>query len=1482
MHMAMRIVCALIPLIALFSTVTALLTSDADIDVLNSIYRNTSGVGWNYAGMQQCAAALGNGVRWNFTKDAGGAYLNDPCDTTTSTSHFAGVGCVCAASCIITQLQVPCANLNGPLPASLGQLTDLIFFDVHSNLLNSTIPTELGALTGVTMLDVHSNKLTGALPSSIGNLTSLVTLNVYSNSLSSTLPPQLGNLTNLVNLNAHLNAFSGRIPATIGRLAKLQRLYLFENSLTGPLPAEISGLVAITYMQLGQNSLSGALPPELGSLATLTYLQLEQNSFSSAIPAQLGNLTKLQYLYCKQNNFTSILPASLSGLSKLYLFDFSDNQLTGEIPGDLGLLTTATSILLNGNYIVGGFPAGLQRATKLQYLDLSHNLLSGTISANVTLLPNLKSLILSDNSFVGQIPASIGALTRLSELVISRNSLTGSLPVGIQSCTNLGSLVLSDNSLSGEIPGILGELAQLEYLNLYNNHFTSSIPTNLDRAISLKYVELYNNQLVGSIPVGMSALVMLVSLQLYNNRLTGPIPPDAGRWTKMKILLLHENQLTGPVPSAISTFSGLITLSLGRNMLTGSISFINAAVQTQLTTIDLAVNGLTGTLPDGIFALPLLQTLIAGANCFSGSFPSNVCNALNLNTLDITGLSSSSVCSDRIWGGTAFRAAYDWDAVSTTYLMDGTLPSCVFSLPKMEYMYASANYFAGDFPITFSSSLKSVIASRNRLGGTISYEVAQASSTPGGLSVLDLSFNRISGNLDAFEETQGTYFMQAGAMLNLKVNRLSGIIPAALQTSNNVDLLNGNVFDCDGERNELPPADKDFEQYQCGSDKFNNIFYLSFAFIFIFVVAAFALVYHSRLKACFNEFRSWLELASGRSDIPGTNTIVSVTHVRRYSEYLEGLRTVYSMLGCGLFVVFIVYSQLNESDRTVTQTYGWFSTAAYLTGSASTVYLVLFTILFVLYVRFQMVNDTRRHLKADISATVIENENTEQPASELQTMSSFAEWSITMLRLNILLCFIWAIAAVVNEWYLHVARHGTVSNQATATFVYALFLLVWTMQVTPYMFSNELFFWGLSETRHHACLKRVFGSLISLQVVVNTGSAFGIPLLTALVKEHACFLNAFFAHPPSTTSATFLVSAVLNPYMIPSAPLTVSTKVVAPFIYSYTCSNEIIRLYTGVYQIYFIVLFARSVLHICYLVWDSNHGDKRNRSAAEMSSVHSWFVATMPTDPLLRGSAYRRNTYRNGSIFPDAGINWMSSGVTHHLWSLLILLTFGYIVPALAFVVIFNIILDTYVAQLILGRFLYMELPVAVEMKQQSGGVGAGAGAGTSKYIPPTRPRTINDQDIISRDLDALEPQEVIISEQQRVFMSDGIKNVSQLWGAVATLRAVEAQCSQMPASMLELARTLLVFLPCFVVAFVTNDTLNSTHDNIDHLVAPSIILILFPFGLEMCFWGYNKLTSSTDTVIAGISTVDTDITIGGRYAPDTVNPIVSSSVDDL
>lgn len=141
-------------------------------------------------------------TQWNFSGELCTGLAIDP--NVDINDINPGLKCDCTynnrSTCHITGLRIYAANVVGPLPVELWNLTYL------------------------TNIDLGLNYLTGPLPPSIGRLTRMQYLNFGINAFSGQLPVELGLLTDLRLLGIGTNNFSGPFPSELGNLTKLQQL----------------------------------------------------------------------------------------------------------------------------------------------------------------------------------------------------------------------------------------------------------------------------------------------------------------------------------------------------------------------------------------------------------------------------------------------------------------------------------------------------------------------------------------------------------------------------------------------------------------------------------------------------------------------------------------------------------------------------------------------------------------------------------------------------------------------------------------------------------------------------------------------------------------------------------------------------------------------------------------------------------------------------------------------------------------------------------------------------------------------------------------------------------------------------------------------------------------------------------------------------------------------------------------------------------
>ncbi|CAL5387461.1 unnamed protein product [Camellia sinensis] len=394
-------------------------------------------------------------------------------------------------------------RFTGSIPEEIGSLSKLTRVDLSTNYrLEGLLPLTLGNLTQLVQLHISNTNISGPIPSSIGQLTNLTTLDLSLNHFNSSIPPKIGKLKNLVEMNIHGNILRGSILSSIGQLTNLTSLHLSSNRLNGFIPLEIGTLQNLVDMYVDQNILSGPIPSSIGQLTNLATLDLSLNDFSRSIPPKIGKLKNLVDININGNILSGPIPSSIGQLSKLTYLHLSSNRLNGSLPLEIGKLKNLVLMDLGVNGHQGLIPTEIGDLTQLDYLDLRHNLLTDKIPSSIGQLMNLFHLNI------------------LAHLNLSWNQLLGQVPP-IKFVFEFQYLDLSRNLLSGLIPKQLEHLRFLEYLNLSNNYLNGTIPTGLTNLSYLRHLDLSHNNLSGEVPY---SLCNIEDLDLSYNHLEGQNP----------------------------------------------------------------------------------------------------------------------------------------------------------------------------------------------------------------------------------------------------------------------------------------------------------------------------------------------------------------------------------------------------------------------------------------------------------------------------------------------------------------------------------------------------------------------------------------------------------------------------------------------------------------------------------------------------------------------------------------------------------------------------------------------------------------------------------------------------------------------------------------------------------------------------------------------------------------------------------------------
>jgi Leucine-rich repeat (LRR) protein len=677
-------------------------------NALMTLYTSTNGPSWLQSwnwGNATLSVCQWYGICCNATADE---FLSCPMPNWEK-GNFSGT--CCTPSGIITSLYLPKNNLQGLIPSELAQLTTLSALYLNDNALVGPIPAAFGQLKALSSLHLGNNQLNGTIPSELGQLLNLAALRMGHNQLTGTIPSILGQLSALQHIDFSSNELKGRIPSELGQLSSLIVLRLNHNDLTGTIPSVLGQLRNLTGIHLQSNQLTGTILSELGQLKALRFLELASNQLGGAISLVLGQLLALESL------------------------DISSNAFNGTIPSILGQLSSLTGLTLHSNQLTGTIPSELGQLNALRHLELFSNLLSGTIPSKLGQLINLKILRLFSNQFIGTIPSELGQLTALQHLDLSsnqlsgtlgiinpalitirltRNLLSGTIPAELGQLSKLEILLLSHNQLTGEIPSELGQMQALRELDLAINQLSGTIPLVLGQMQSLQIFDLAANLLSGVIPSVLGQLRRMTTLRLHSNQLTGTIPSELGQLTTLQILDLSSNQLSDTIPPALGQLGNLTTLELHSNQLTGSFPSSLTEIAS-LSNLDVSNNLLTGAIPEGFHRL---EQLNLASNRFSGTIPANF--PLESSTLIQIDLSDNQ--------------------------LTGTIPVGIFRMQQLSIL----------------------LLARNQFNGELSGSPSVCSPTGVQLSVIDLSFNQLSGTMEFFR-----YFAQL-TNLNIRHNLFTG------------------------------------------------------------------------------------------------------------------------------------------------------------------------------------------------------------------------------------------------------------------------------------------------------------------------------------------------------------------------------------------------------------------------------------------------------------------------------------------------------------------------------------------------------------------------------------------------------------------------------------------------------------------------------------------------------------------------------------
>ncbi|OWP03856.1 adenylate cyclase [Marssonina coronariae] len=460
------------------------------------------------------------------------------------------------------------SNFLDSFPEFLCDLEGLVDIDMSFNSIAS-LPDEIGKLRNLERFVMTNNRLNGALPATFGELTNMKEVDIRYNALSSI--DVIARLPKVEQISADHNSVSvceseftkirvlrlNSNPVTkfeiLNSVPTLTTLILSNAKLAHIPDAAFEKMPNLIKLVLDKNHFV-SLPSHIGKLRKLEHFSIARNSLSS-LPPEIGCLTEMRFLDVRENNLKK-LPMEIWWASKLETLNISSNVLdtfpkpasrAPQVPGEnpatsQGLITSSPgqtssnpsyeelgpleafgqrrpSQASSGLLSVGGspIPGGSDRKSSLVSVYgkggrktsiVSRSTSQDTIATQQTLRKDsgmsarllstfagsLRHLYLADNQLDDDVFDELALLGELRILNISYNDINDMPVRTIKAWPQLMELYLSGNEMASLPADDIEEFSLLQVLHINGNKF-QTLPAELGKAHRLAVLDCGSNSL---------------------------------------------------------------------------------------------------------------------------------------------------------------------------------------------------------------------------------------------------------------------------------------------------------------------------------------------------------------------------------------------------------------------------------------------------------------------------------------------------------------------------------------------------------------------------------------------------------------------------------------------------------------------------------------------------------------------------------------------------------------------------------------------------------------------------------------------------------------------------------------------------------------------------------------------------------------------------------------------------------------------------